>query len=59
MISSAHKRASDVTKTSAARETARLIGLVLNVISLDFLVCDVVLTHESCLVPRDGCSRFL
>jgi hypothetical protein len=35
-VISAHKRASDVTKTSAARETARPKGLVVNIRSLDF-----------------------
>jgi hypothetical protein len=36
MISSAHKRVSDVTKTSAAHDTAGPKGLVVNIRSLDF-----------------------
>jgi len=35
MISSAHKRASDVTQTSAVRETARPTGQVVHIRSLD------------------------
>jgi len=53
MISSAHKRVSDITKTSAPCDTARPKSLVVNTRIRGLLVCDTVLTHESCLVPRD------